>query len=183
MSPSKQPYDFPGAWYHIIGTAYGAWLYGDPRGFRTRHHREHVEGDYKNPPPTGLHDWKKQRSKRLMKQEEVRFPSNLRSVIGTALRERLELEGIFVLCLAVAEQHVHLLVKLPLEADPRWFMGLAKKHASFELKEHQWQGKVWGKRGKELRIRNRSHQQNVYLYILRHESQGAYVWKWSAAQL
>jgi hypothetical protein len=38
-------------WYHVTGSTYGAWLPGDPRGFRTRHHRQHVEGDYKDPPP------------------------------------------------------------------------------------------------------------------------------------
>jgi hypothetical protein len=38
-----------GRWYHIIETTYGAWLYGDQRGFRTRHHREHVDGDDKRP--------------------------------------------------------------------------------------------------------------------------------------
>jgi hypothetical protein len=29
-------------WYHIIMSTYGSWLYGDARGFRTRHHREHI---------------------------------------------------------------------------------------------------------------------------------------------
>lgn len=38
-------------WHHIILTTYGSWLPGDLRGFRTRDHREHVEGDYR-PPPT-----------------------------------------------------------------------------------------------------------------------------------
>jgi hypothetical protein len=33
-----------------MGHTYGTWLPGDPKGFRTRHHREHIEGDYKKPP-------------------------------------------------------------------------------------------------------------------------------------
>ena len=40
-------------WYHVVLSTYGSWLYGDKRGFRTRHHREHVDGDYKNPPSLG----------------------------------------------------------------------------------------------------------------------------------
>ena len=40
-------------WFHVTAHTYGAWLAGDARGFRTRHHREHVEGDYKHPPPAG----------------------------------------------------------------------------------------------------------------------------------
>ena len=42
--------------YHLIWGTYGSWLPGDPRGFRTRRHREHVEGDYKHPPPPGLYE-------------------------------------------------------------------------------------------------------------------------------
>ena len=43
--------DMKGTWFHCISTTYGAWLYGDARGFRTRHHREHIVGDYRSPPP------------------------------------------------------------------------------------------------------------------------------------
>jgi hypothetical protein len=42
-------------WFHVILTTYGAWLPGDPRGFRTPNHRLHIEGDYKTPPLTGKH--------------------------------------------------------------------------------------------------------------------------------
>ena len=51
------------AWFHIVLTTYGSWLYGDERGFRTRGHREHVEGDYKRPPTAGLYRHKAQRSR------------------------------------------------------------------------------------------------------------------------
>jgi hypothetical protein len=30
--------------YHVILATCGAWLFGDARGFRTRHHGKHVEG-------------------------------------------------------------------------------------------------------------------------------------------
>jgi hypothetical protein len=54
--------EMEGSWIHFVETVYGAWLYGDARGFRTRHHREHVEGDYKNPPPAGMYDARRRRS-------------------------------------------------------------------------------------------------------------------------
>jgi hypothetical protein len=57
-----------GCWIHFVETVYGAWLYGDTRGFRTRHHREHVEGDYKNPPPTEKYGSEWQRSIESLKQ-------------------------------------------------------------------------------------------------------------------
>jgi hypothetical protein len=37
-------------WYHCMFHTYGAWLPGDHRGFRTRHHKKHIEGDYNHPP-------------------------------------------------------------------------------------------------------------------------------------
>ena len=43
-------------WFHVILGTYGSWLPGDPRGFRTRHHRDHVDGDYKSPPPPGIYE-------------------------------------------------------------------------------------------------------------------------------
>ena len=31
-------HEMDGRWVHFVETVYGAWLYGDARGFRTRHH-------------------------------------------------------------------------------------------------------------------------------------------------
>src|SRR3954468_9029001 len=51
QNPTVQVAETPwNNWYHCMGNTYGTWLPGDPRGFRTRLHREHVEGDYRNPP-------------------------------------------------------------------------------------------------------------------------------------
>src|SRR2546425_10665415 len=80
-------------WFHITTHTYGAWLYGDPRGFRTRHHREHVEGDYKNPPPPGKYDEKNKRSKESLKQSPVILTRNWREEVGIALRDKLLLLG------------------------------------------------------------------------------------------
>ena len=62
-----------GKWFHFMTSTYGSWLYGDPRGFRTRHHREHVDGDYKNPPPLGLYSQQFERSIKSLKQPVVRL--------------------------------------------------------------------------------------------------------------
>ncbi len=57
-------------WYHCMANTYGTWLPGDPRGWRSRHHREHVVGDYRNPPKrsyANLH----RKARSLMKREQV----------------------------------------------------------------------------------------------------------------
>jgi hypothetical protein len=57
-----------------------------PRGFRTRHHREHIEGDYKTPPPPGKYADRYKRNKESLKQEPVKLDPEMRGVVGAALR-------------------------------------------------------------------------------------------------
>src|SRR4051794_19573063 len=107
-------------WFHITTHTYGAWLYGDPRGFRTRHHREHVEGDYKNPPPAGKYRWQHERSKKLLKQPPVILAREWRPVIGVALLERLVEQGAEVIAISVGGQHVHIQARAPLSRPRKW---------------------------------------------------------------
>ena len=170
-----KPSDKNWKWYHIVLTTYGAWLYGDSRGFRTRNHREHIEGDYKNPPLPGQYEHLERRSRESLKQAPVVLPQSLREVVGRALRDRLVGLSALVVCVAVGGQHMHVLAKLPKGRSRAW-MGVAKRHAWFELRETGWSGKLWGKRGKAVTIRDREHQLNVYRYIIRHADQRAWVW-------
>ena len=105
-------------WFHCTTHTYGAWLYGDPRGFRTRHHREHVEGDYKNPPPKGKYAWQYERSKRLLKEPPVVLAPQWRAVVGEAMRDRLRELGAELLSISVSGQHVHFQARMP-AACPR----------------------------------------------------------------
>lgn len=165
-------------WYHVILTVYGAWLYGDRRGFRTRHHREHIAGDYRNPPPVEKYADREKRSRDSLKQPPVELPPAWRGIIGTALVERFATLGGFVLCCAVGRQHAHLLTKLP-HGEGRSWSGVAKRHAWFVAREHGWRTRLWGKRGKELSVRDREHHRNVFEYILQHEQERAWVWRWT----
>ena len=176
--PKEPPQGSEWGWFHIILTAYGAWLYGDRRGFRTRHHREHVEGDYKAPPPPGKYAAQEARSHQSLKQEPVAWTPEWWALLGGALVGRLQQLGAFVLCAAVGRQHAHLLAKLPRRQARPW-SGLAKKHAWFVARDRGWVGKLWGKRGKQGPVRDRRHQLNVYHYILDHVKEGAWVWCWT----
>jgi REP element-mobilizing transposase RayT len=159
----------------VILTTYGAWLPGDPRGFRTRHHRDHVDGDYKSPPPVGVYESFALKNAEELKHEPVSLNSVQRETVGKALKERLDELDASVIAVSVSSQHIHILVKLP-PTLVRTQVGDAKKHAWFTLRDTGWTTKLWGKRGKYLRIRDRKHQLNVYYYILRHAEQGAWVW-------
>ncbi len=136
-------------WFHVTAHTYGAWLHGDPRGFRTRHHREHIEGDYKNPPPKGKYDDKLKRSKRLLKQDPVKLIPEWREVVGVALRERLIGLGAEVIAVAVTATHAHVQAKMPNSKEvTREWVGLGKKYAWFEARDRGWTGQMWGNRSK-----------------------------------
>src|SRR5437868_9283077 len=90
-------------WYHCMGHTYGTWLPGDPKGFRTRHHREHVEGDYKNPPPKGMYDERHRRSKELMKRDPVFLTMEQRTLVVRLLVESLQRRNLDVIVASVTE--------------------------------------------------------------------------------
>jgi REP element-mobilizing transposase RayT len=163
-------------WYHCICHTYASWLYGDSRGFRSRHHREHVEGDYKNPPPPGRYAKQLERSIKLLKQPPVTIQHVLREVVGMAMVEKLLEYEAQLLALSVSSNHVHLLAKMPPGPIPRLWVGYAKRNATFQLKEIDWHGKLWAKRSDINPIQDRPHQLNTYQYILRHSNEGAWVW-------
>lgn len=85
-------------------------------------------------------------------------------------------QGALVACAAICAHHGHVLLKVPEHQTRRW-MGVAKKHVWFKLRETGWKEKLWAKRPKFVPIENRGHQLNVYDYIVRHEQEGAFVWK------
>jgi hypothetical protein len=49
-------------------------------------------------------------------------------------------------------------------------------HAWFEARDNGWAGQLWAKRSKATPIKDRSHQENVFRYILNHAKEGAWVW-------
>jgi hypothetical protein len=104
-------------WYHCIGSTYGSWVRGDQRGWRARHHREHVEGDYKDPPPEGAYDAMRAHSHRLMKRERIILTSQQRQWACEALMEALLHYNVQVVDLAVSALHYHVLARFTAVAE------------------------------------------------------------------
>jgi hypothetical protein len=190
-------------WYHAMMGTFGSWLPGDPRGWRERHHRRHVDGDYRHPPPPGVGDHLHDRSDDLMRRPPVTLPPEQRVVVCRALAQRMIELGAEVVELSVSAKHVHALVRFrPLTPPqnpgiampglcpenslqdgrdplPRHMLGLAKKHASHVLRQMNLRtdpGGIWAVRSKLEPVKDREHQLNVVSYIRRHESQGAVLW-------
>ena len=177
-----------------MSNTYGTWLPGDPRGFRTRKHREHIEGDYKNPPPAGKYDERHELAKRSLKSEPViLLPDSRRACIEALVHAWVQVHSIEVLAISVSAMHMHVLARFVAvteqkptpsqgglrEKDPaRYFMAIAKERSAKALASEGIvnPGRVWAKRGKIVPINDRSHQLNVYRYILDHQNEGAAVW-------
>ena len=167
-SPGKQ-------WYQIILNTHRSWLHGDPRGFRSKQHRIHSSGDYRNPPPkgehVGLHRYEKQYGK------PVKLPSKLWPVIGQRLVEKVESQSYRVLTVSVDAMHAHLLVELPPDRKAiKRIVGLWKQAASHAVRD-VLPGRIWSEDCDPEPMNDRRHQVNTFHYILRHaQTTGAWVW-------
>lgn len=163
-------------WYHVTITTYGSWLPGDPRGFRTRGHREHIEGDYESPPAEDYRE-RHRRSRDICKIPPVVLKPHHRRLVTLSIRQRLDALGDIVIAVATSGQHGHVLGKFA-PATVRRHVGHGKRHAFFALRNVGWSGFLWAKRCGVEPVNDRSHQLNALNYITRHRSSGAYVWRW-----
>ena len=162
-------------WYHVTGSTCGTWLPGDPRGWRTRKHRRHVEGDYKSPPPPGQDAALLHAAQERLTQPPVHLDVDQRRIGGQAAVEKLVHQGIEVLAFSLDAVHLHILGRFQ-DDTIRHVVGRAKKHAYHELRRAGHGGKVWARRCRAEPILDRRHQVNTYRYILGHASKGAWVW-------
>ena len=161
--------------YHIMWSTYGSWLPGDPRGFRTRHHRQHVEGDYKSPPPAGKYDGLHDHAKRSLNKPPVVIPRNLRETVGLAILERFATEDVGVSAVSVGGQHVHVAVDC-LPHGLKQMIGRVKKVASHRIRD-RIPGKVWGAGCDPVAVKDQEHWGNVLVYIRDHAHlHNAWVW-------
>lgn len=177
---ARQPWN---DWYHITGSTYGAWLRGDPRGWRTRHHREHVEGDYKSPPKPEVYENLLAQSKTLMlPNDAVRLTLAARRIACDIFATALQFHEIDVVVIAVAATHYHVLARFR-DRKPRKWMGIAKSRSARALSEsgHCEPGGAWALRCRCWPIHDRAHQVATANYILRHAGKGAAVWRLPAA--
>jgi hypothetical protein len=163
--------------YHCMGHTYGTWLPGDPRGFRTRHHREHCEGDYKNPPPPGEYSELYQRSQTLMKRAPVYLNPTQRQLAVDAIIASLRKRNIETEVASVDRVHWHVLAPFP-DHNPRHWLGIAKKESShfLKLQGHGIEGGLWAVRCQCIPVENANHAARTRKYIADHARQGGAIW-------
>lgn len=152
-----------------------SWLPGSERGWRSRNHKRHSSGDYKNPPPksehAGLREWVQQRAAPV-----VDIPWALRARLGTELIRQFLTRGYRVLCCSISKRHAHLLSELPIDPSrAKRIVGLCKGASSHAIKA-VLPGSIWAEGGKYDRITDPQHHANTFDYILYAQGASAFTW-------
>ena len=165
-------------WYHCMGHTYGTWLPGDPKSFRTRHHREHIIGDYKNRPPKGLYEKRHERAKRLMKRDPVFLDVPQRKRALQEFIASLMRRDLVIAIGSIDRIHFHFLAQIP-DHDPRKWIGIGKRESSHYCKRVALapEGGLWAVRSKNVPVADDGHFERTLEYIRDHKKFGAAIWE------
>jgi hypothetical protein len=164
--------------YHCMGNTHGTWLPGSNRGFRTRHHRQDVPFDYKNPPPPNLYYGLEEHARDLMKRDAVYLSVEQRQRALDEILRSLWKRNITVIAMCVGRIHWHVLAPFP-DHNPRKWLGIAKKESSHYMKVDGLApvGGLWAVRCECLPVRDVQHRANAKKYILDHVLRGAAIYE------
>jgi hypothetical protein len=163
---------------------YGQWLPGDQRAWRERHHRKHIDGDYKHPLPMGKFEGLHDHSKEIMNRDPVELSSEQRVSVCKAFHAALIERKIEVAELSVGARHWHGLLRfnpidqVPTHArDPKLLVGQAKGKCAHTVSTAGIvaRGGIWAQGCRTLPIADQRHFDNSRGYIHDHIHQGAAV--------
>ncbi len=171
-------------WFHCTTHTYGTWLRGDPRGWRSRNHREHVDGDYRHPPPKGKYDALYEGSKSLMKCDPVRIKKDLCQFVLDRVIERLLLRDNEVERGCFDGVHLHVLARC-CKHNPKIELESAKQFATAQLKAQGFAlgidlergDGIWQVGSRAEPVANEHHFKKTRSYIESHASRGAAIWR------
>src|SRR5688572_11224050 len=172
-------------WYHCTGSTYGAWVRGDPRGWRSRKHHEHVDGDYRNPPAPGKYPYEFEQSKKLMKRQRVELTPEQREVACREFVKALLEREVEVNEFCVGKKHWHgkLRFRDPhlhkgVQRDANVLIGQAKGKCAYAMSSTGviQRGGVWAQKCRVRPIKDEQHSANVSKYIPDHARKGCAIY-------
>jgi len=162
-------------WMMLTWTTYGAWLPGDPRGFRTRRGRQYIPPPQRYAKPNEpaysadeferLYEWVKQRL-----DDAVRLGEEERKVVLERLMKLALDGGAVVAAVHVGQTHVHM-VLFAEESDVAGLVKRLKGVTSRELGRCGMTGRVWA-RGYHCRRLRDEDVVGAVRYVLRHGCSG-----------
>jgi hypothetical protein len=96
-------------WYHCKSSTFGTWLPGDERGFRTRKHREHVEGDNRNPPAAGMYAQRNAIVRARLTRPAVVLTAQQRDLTLAEVVDSLRRHDVEIIAMCASATHMHVL--------------------------------------------------------------------------
>ena len=107
-----------------------SWLHGDERGFRSRGHRIHSSGDYRNPPPADEHAGLR-RYHAARSGKAVSFAFEVRIALLEAFVRKMRKLGFRIIACSISRQHLHAIVELERDYElVKKIVGKCKQYAS-----------------------------------------------------
>jgi REP element-mobilizing transposase RayT len=162
-------------WQHVVINARCSWLHGDQRGFRSRRHRIHSSGDYKDPPPDGEHEglWAFHVGR---SGKGIHFILEARITIIAMFVLKMRSLGYRIIACSVGKEHLHCLVELSRSyKESRRAVGKCKQRASHAVRK-LLPGNIWSEGGQFKKIKDLGHFHNSYGYIREKQEAGTVVW-------
>ena len=168
-------------WLVTINT-YGTWLPGDPRGFQTRHGREHV------PPPTRFakpgeptynaseYEGLYQHARRIS-GDAMLFDSPMQQRVLACLVEHVAQLDIVPRVLSLGSWHAHLVAQFG-RLKIRKTMGWLKGRATNMLRREGWTRSVWAGGCDRRSKASPEALRNAIQYVRDHAKKGALVYEW-----
>jgi REP element-mobilizing transposase RayT len=162
-------------WHHVIIGSRCSWLHGDSRGFRSREHRIHSSGDYKNRPPkiehAGLRRYHQRRS-----GKPVNFRTDVCILILREFVCKMRTLRFEIIACSIGKRHLHALTELPLNyQEMKRAIGKCKQKSSHAVRKIL-PGIIWAEGNEFNRIKDRGHLHNAYDYIRTKQEPGTVVW-------
>ena len=165
---------WPARLVHGICHYHRQWIPGDERGFRSRGHRIHSSGDYRNRPPLDEHSGLRKWVQRNMRDKPVRLSYEQSMVVGGAFVQKLARMDCQVMILACGPTHVHVLFQ-PSEDQVVRQLGKAKQFASLKCLDRR--GQLWGELSDVEDVIGPDDAKRVFRYIEDHRDEGAWIWR------
>jgi len=167
-------------WHLVTVNTYGTWLPGDPRGFQTRRHRQHVP-----PPPRyasgeetygpALYENLHRDAKARMKGHEIKLTAGQSRTVVQSFRDHLAELRLACLVVSMDFWHGHSVLSCPPDVLERT-VALLKGRASRQLGKQGLPGRVWARGYHARRLKDRTAVYSAVHYVRRHVSRGAVVW-------